>query len=191
MVVVGGRLEIAPGYPYGAGLPAVGHAKHVVAMSTPGALRPGRTHAIQPIVAAIVTGALVGLIAAYQPIGAIGLVIAPVIAAIALYRLPLAVAMWIPLMFIEGLPGSRLAPELFGLFVGVGWVAALRLGTLNGAFKDARNLLARARGDAQLVRAVAVLGARSRRRRGIRLVLRRAGGVRDHDLHRAARRGAR
>jgi O-antigen ligase len=110
-------------------------------MSAQGALRRGGPLAIGPVAAAIVAGMTVGLLAAYQPIGALALAIAPIIAAIALYRLPIAVAMWIPLMFIEGLPGSRLAPELFGLFVGVGWVAALRLGTLNGAFEHARTLL--------------------------------------------------
>ena len=93
------------------------------------------------VLAALVTGTTVGFVVAYQPLVAVGLVIAPLVAALALYRLPIAVALWIPLMFIEGISGSRLAPELFGLFVGIGWVAALRIGSLRGSLDGARGLV--------------------------------------------------
>lgn len=95
----------------------------------------------QTVLAAVVAGTTVGVVVSYQPFVAVGLVLAPFAAALALYRLPIAVALWIPLMFIEGLPGSRLAPELFGIFVGIGWVAALRAGQLNRALEGERRLV--------------------------------------------------
>ena len=108
----------------------------------------------------------VGLLAAYQPIGALALAIAPMIAAIALYRLPIAVAHVDPADVHRG--AARLA-------AGAGAVRPVRRHRLGrGAAararstapsSDARNLLFGAGGDAQLVRALAALGARPQRRR--------------------------
>ena len=100
-----------------------------------------RIAAPQAVVAALLTGSLVGVLAAVQPFAAVALILAPLIAALAVQRLPLAVALWIPLMFIEGLPGSRLAPEAFGIFVGAGWVIALWLGDLRGVLDDVRGIV--------------------------------------------------
>lgn len=110
-------------------------------MSSVRRTRPVAASQAQAVLAAIVAGTTVGVVVAYQPLAAAGIVLAPFAAALALYRLPVAVALWIPLMFIEGIPGSRLAPELFGVFVGIGWVAALRTGRLNRVFAQERGLV--------------------------------------------------
>lgn len=94
----------------------------------------------QVLVAAL-AGTAVGLAAATLPLAAAVLIIAPLYGALALRRLPIAVALWIPLMFIEGLPGSRLAPEAAGLFVGLGWVVALHQGRIRLALGELRPLL--------------------------------------------------
>jgi len=96
-----------------------------------------------PPVAAGAVGAAVftGLLVAVRPEAGLVLVVAGAFAALAMRDLPLAVALWIPTIFIEGIPGSRLAPEAVGSLLGIAWVAALRQGRLGPSLDRSRPIL--------------------------------------------------
>jgi O-antigen ligase len=101
-----------------------------------------RHFGVPPVVAgALAAGALTGLIIAVRPEAGLVLVVAGLFTALAMRNLPLAVALWIPMIFIEGIPGSRLAPEAVGSLVGIAWVAALRQGHLRAPLDRARPIL--------------------------------------------------
>ncbi len=111
IVVVGGQIGATSGYPYGTGGTVEGSSGITIAPDERGSsARLVVAPQAQTVVAALVAGTTVGVLVASQPLVAAGVVLAPLAAALALYRLPLAVALWIPLMFVEGVPGSRLAP---------------------------------------------------------------------------------
>lgn len=102
-----------------------------------GAAPPSRAD----VAVALVCGTAVGVLAATMPLAAALVVAAPFFVALALVNVQLAVALWIPLMFIEGLPGSRLAPEAVGMAVAVGWASALHLSRIERPFEGLRGLL--------------------------------------------------
>jgi O-antigen ligase len=104
---------------------------------------PAWRFGVPPVVAAGAGAAAVftGLLVAVRPEAGLVLVIAAAFTALAMRDLPLAVALWIPTIFIEGIPGSRLAPEAVGSLVGIAWVAALRQGRLGPSLDRSRAIL--------------------------------------------------
>jgi O-antigen ligase len=101
-----------------------------------------RRYGVPPVVAATLAAAVfTGLVVAVRPEAGLVLVVAGLFTALAMRDLPLAVALWIPTIFIEGIPGSRLAPEALGSLVGIAWVAALRQGRLGPSLDRSRAIL--------------------------------------------------
>lgn len=67
-------------------------------------------------------GALAGILMAWQPAVGVALMFALVYAPLAMVNLPLATGLWMPLLFLEGLPGATFVPEAGAIVVGVAWL---------------------------------------------------------------------
>lgn len=89
--------------------------------STTALRRPGAVVGV----AATLLAALVGAITAFNPLLGLAVVLALVYAVIAAINLPLAVGVWIPLLFLEGLPGALMLPEAGAAVVFASWLAGL------------------------------------------------------------------
>ncbi len=87
----------------------------------------GRARAITAttVTAAAFCAVLLGALAAYSPVAALGVVVIVGYGALVLRNLPTALALWIPLIFFEGLSGLSYIPEATGLLLALGWVIAL------------------------------------------------------------------
>lgn len=65
---------------------------------------------------------MVGVLLAYNPMLGLVAMFAVVYAALAIFNLPLAVGLWIPLFMLEGLPGTTILPEAGALVIVAAWV---------------------------------------------------------------------
>jgi len=77
------------------------------------------------VTAAAFCAVLLRALAAYSPVAALGVVVIVGYGALVLRNLPTALALWIPLIFFEGLSGLSYIPEATGLLLALGWVIAL------------------------------------------------------------------
>ncbi|MFN8161330.1 MAG: O-antigen ligase family protein [Solirubrobacterales bacterium] len=66
-------------------------------------------------------GALVGILMAWNTLFGVALLFAMVYAPLAMINLPLAAGLWMPLLFLEGLPGALLVPEAGAIVIGAAW----------------------------------------------------------------------
>jgi O-antigen ligase len=80
--------------------------------------------------AGVLTGALVGMALAVQiPLG-LALLVAAVYLPLLFVNFPLAVCLWIPVVFLEGIPAFNLAGKAAGLLLVVAWVGTLLTGSV-------------------------------------------------------------
>ncbi len=94
------------------------------------ARRPESERRRQALVVAAMTAAALcavalGALAAYSPVLALGAVIGAGYVGLVFRNLPLALALWVPLIFFEGLSGFSKIPEAAALLLALGWVAVL------------------------------------------------------------------
>jgi O-antigen ligase len=75
--------------------------------------------------AALLFGAVAGVALAVQPPLGIGIVVSLCYAVLALLNLPVAIALWLPLIFLEALPAFNLAGKAGGLVLAVAWFGTL------------------------------------------------------------------
>lgn len=77
---------------------------------------------------ALLAAAMIGLLLAYDPVYGIAALFALLYVPLALVNMPLAIAMWLPLLFLEGLPGGAMLPDAGAVVVVGAWlgVAARR-----------------------------------------------------------------
>jgi len=80
---------------------------------------PQRTAAL--LSAALGAAALLGAVAAIQPIAAVGLLIGGTYLAIALVNLPVAIILWLPVVFLEAGEAGNLAGKAAGLVLLAAW----------------------------------------------------------------------
>jgi O-antigen ligase len=78
--------------------------------------------------AALVLGALV----AYSPVMAIAAALAIGYVGLVVRNLPLALALWVPLIFFEGQSGMGYLPEAAGLLLALGWLGVLARSRTSG-----------------------------------------------------------
>lgn len=79
------------------------------------------------VLAGLGGGALVGVLIAWNPLAGAALLFVCVYAPLAMTNLPLAVGLWLPLIFLEGLPGAKMLPEAGAAVLAAAWIAqALR-----------------------------------------------------------------
>jgi O-antigen ligase len=92
--------------------------------------------------AGVLTGALVGLALATQiPLG-LALLFAALYLPLLFVNFPVAVCLWIPVVFLEGLPTFNLAGKAAGLLLAIAWVGTLLTGsTARTVFARHRRLL--------------------------------------------------
>ncbi|MDP8910339.1 MAG: O-antigen ligase family protein [Chloroflexota bacterium] len=76
--------------------------------------------------AAVVGAGLAGALLALGGVLGLGAVVALVYAPLVLVNLAVAISLWVPVIFFEGLPGATNAPEAGLLLLVVGWLAVLR-----------------------------------------------------------------
>jgi O-antigen ligase len=69
--------------------------------------------------------AMVGLVLAIEVKFGVALLFGLVYAGIALVNLPLGVALWVPLIFLEGIPAFNLAGKAAGAIIAVAWLGSL------------------------------------------------------------------
>jgi O-antigen ligase len=100
------------------------------------------------VMAGLAAAALVGLTLAVEVKYGVALLFGIAYAGIALVNLPLGLALWVPLIFLEGIPAFNLAGKAAGAFIAIAW-----LGTLHGRREIVREAIARHR------RLLAVLSA--------------------------------
>lgn len=92
--------------------------------------------------AVVVTAGLVGMALAMQISLGIGLLGAVLYLPLLLLNFPLAVCLWIPLVYLEAMPTFNLAGKGIGLLLVVGWVGALLTGFVGrSVFARHRRLL--------------------------------------------------
>jgi O-antigen ligase len=78
----------------------------------------------------IAAGILIGILVAWNPLAGVAIVFALVYAPLAMTNLPLAMGLWLPLLFLEGLPGTTMLPEVGLAAIAAGWLGqALRHGS--------------------------------------------------------------
>lgn len=70
----------------------------------------------------VVAGILIGILVAWNPLAGVAIVFALVYAPLAMINLPLAMALWLPLLFLEGLPGTAMLPEVGLAAIAAGWL---------------------------------------------------------------------
>lgn len=75
---------------------------------------------------AIAMGGLTGALVAVGGVLGLASVVALAYAPLALLCLPIAICLWVPVIFFEGLPGATNAPEAGLLLLIIGWLAMLR-----------------------------------------------------------------
>lgn len=86
-------------------------------VSTPTTLEP-------PVaVAALGSALLLGVLVAFDAPLALAALVALAYAPLALVNLPLGLALWVPLMFLEGLPALNAGGKAAGLLVAAAWIA--------------------------------------------------------------------
>lgn len=80
-----------------------------------------------PLTAAAALAALLaGGLMAHAPAAGLGLVMALAYVPLVVLNLPLALAVWVALVFVEHLPAVSVGPNAAALLIGLGWLAALR-----------------------------------------------------------------
>jgi len=84
---------------------------------------PIRRPGIPILLVALGAGALGGVVVAWNPLVGLALLFALVYAPIAMTNLPLALGLWLPLIFLEGLPGGKMLPEAGAIVIAIAWVA--------------------------------------------------------------------
>ena len=91
----------------------------------------------------LAAGALVGVVLAVELKYGVALLLVLVYAVIALVNLPLGVALWVPLIFLEGIGAFNLAGKAAGLMIVVAWVGSLdeRRDVVRAALQAHRRLL--------------------------------------------------
>jgi len=81
-------------------------------------------HPSPPIViVGLAAGVLAGVLVAWNPLAGLALLFALVYAPLAMTNLPLALGLWLPLIFLEGLPGAKMLPEAGALVIAAAWLA--------------------------------------------------------------------
>lgn len=79
---------------------------------------------------ALVAALLIGLLLAYDPVYGVAALFAALYVPLALINMPLAIAMWLPLLFLEGLPGGAMLPDAGAIVVVGAWLGvAVRRGS--------------------------------------------------------------
>ncbi len=81
-----------------------------------------RRPSLAVVPAGLACGALVGFLVAMSPLAGLGLLCALIYAPLAMVNLPLAVGLWMPLLFLEGLPGSNMLPEAGAAVIAIVWL---------------------------------------------------------------------
>ncbi len=75
-----------------------------------------------PIALGLGGGVLVGVLVAWNPLAGVGVLFALIFAPLAMTNLPLALGMWVPLIFLEGLPGGTSLDKLGAAVIAAGWI---------------------------------------------------------------------
>jgi O-antigen ligase len=83
------------------------------------AIPPQRTAALLTV--GLLAAAILGAVAVLQPIAAVGLLIGGTYLAIALVNLPLAIVLWLPVVFLEAVEAGNLAGKAAGLVLLAAW----------------------------------------------------------------------
>ena len=78
---------------------------------------------------AVVLACAVGFVLADRPLVGVGMLVALVYVPLAVVRLPLAIALWSPLVFLEGVPALNSASKVAGLLLTAAWLASLFAGS--------------------------------------------------------------
>lgn len=92
--------------------------------------------------ASILTAGVAGVALASDVPTGVALVCAALYLSVIVLDLPLGIALWIPLIFFEGLPTFNAAGKAAGLVLIVGWIGALRAGNVaTDVFSHHRRLL--------------------------------------------------
>jgi O-antigen ligase len=84
-------------------------------------------------VASVLTAALAGVALASDVPSGLAVLAAALYLPLVVLNLPLGVALWVPLVFLEALPTFNFAGKAAGLVLIVGWVGALRSGQVSAA----------------------------------------------------------
>lgn len=79
-------------------------------------------------VAAVLVAALVGVVLANSVVWGVALLFALLYLPLSLLNLPLGVAMWLPLLFMEGLPGAQMVPEAGAIVLTGAWIGVAARG---------------------------------------------------------------
>ncbi len=72
--------------------------------------------------AALAAAVVIGVLLAYNTTYGIALLFALLYVPLALINLPLAIAMWLPLLFLEGLPGGAMLPDAGAIVIVGAWI---------------------------------------------------------------------
>ena len=96
----------------------------------------------------LITAALVGVALAAEVKYGIALLLALLYAGVALINLPLGLALWVPLIFLEGIAAFNLAGKAAGAVIAVAWLGSLykRRGVVRATITRHRRLLTAAIG---------------------------------------------
>ena len=90
----------------------------------------------------VLTAALAGVALATDVPKGMAVVCAALYLPLVVLNLPLGVALWVPLVFLDGLPAFNLAGKAAGLLLIIGWIGALRSGTVSvGVLSHHRRLV--------------------------------------------------
>ncbi len=87
-----------------------------------------RTRISGVAVGAVVMAALVGVVFANNIVWGVALLFAALYLPLSLMNLPLGVAMWLPLLFMEGLPGAKMVPEVGAVMLTAAWIGVAARG---------------------------------------------------------------
>ncbi|MDQ2677010.1 MAG: O-antigen ligase family protein [Actinomycetota bacterium] len=92
----------------------------------------------------LAAGVVAGVALAAEPKYGVAIVFGIVYAGIALVNLPLGFALWVPLIFLEGIPAFNLAGKAAGAIIAIAWVGSLyaRRDVVRAAIARHRRLLA-------------------------------------------------
>lgn len=92
----------------------------------------------------LMTAALVGVVLAVEVKYGVALLVGLIYAGVALHNLPLGLALWVPLIFLEGIPAFNLAGKAAGAVIAVAWLGSLyaRRGLVRATIARHRRLLA-------------------------------------------------
>jgi len=83
--------------------------------------------------ATVVAASVIGAVLAFAGVLGLGAIVALAYAPLVLINLSVAICLWVPVIFFEGLPGATNVPEAGVLLIIVGWIAVLRQNRRIGA----------------------------------------------------------